>query len=112
MTVHEDPVDQTMYASELEAENKVLHHKLEILEHELQCRSPTKSPRKARTPSLNLRNDENVLGSAVTKLNGMTLAPDREATSPGKPATNKIRKLTARRWDLMDENEMDAFNSH
>ena len=40
------------------------------------------------------------------KMNEMSLKEKRIVT-PGK----KIRKLTARKWDLMDENEMDAYET-
>jgi len=72
-------------------------------------------------PSLNLtdvrlaagganRNDS--FGSALSKLNGMTLTDAVQSKSPGKTPEKKIRKLTARKWDLMDENEMDAFEKY
>ena len=48
MTVHEDPVDQNAYITELETENEALRQRLEGLERELQCRSPTESRQKPR----------------------------------------------------------------
>lgn len=39
-------------------------------------------------------------------------AAEYKAQSPGKTPGKKMRKLTARKWDLMDENEMDAFENH
>ena len=55
-----------------------------------------------------------VLGTALFKLNGMSLtdAADCKPQSPSKTPGKKMRKLTARKWDLMDENEMDAFEHH
>lgn len=87
----------------------------------MHCRSPTKSSKKARVPSLTLtdvrlaaggaaRNES--FGTALSKLNGMTLADPVDNKSPGKTPGKKIKKLTARKWDLMDENEMDAFENH
>jgi hypothetical protein len=120
-TVHEDPIDQTAYTAELETENETLRCKLEALERELQCRSPTKSPKKAKVPSLNLSDIRVAAGSdsgnealacAFQKLNGLGLTEPAECRSPGKTPGKKIRKLTARRWDLMDENEMDAFENY
>ena len=50
----------------------------------------------------------------MLKLNGMSLrdAAEGKAQSPGKTAGKKMRKLTARKWDLMDEDELDAFENH
>ena len=106
-----------MYKTELETENESLRRKLEALERELQCRSPTKSPKKAKVPSLDLSDirvaagsgsGNETLASAFQKLNGLSLTDVAEGRSLGK----KIRKLTARKWDLMDENEMDAFENY
>ncbi|KAL2043995.1 hypothetical protein N7G274_003516 [Stereocaulon virgatum] len=119
--IHEDPIDQTAYTAELETENETLRCKLEALERELQCRSPTKSPKKAKVPSLNLSDirvaagsdsGNGTLASAFQKLNGLDLTEPAECRSLGKTPGKKIRKLTARRWDLMDENEMDAFENY
>ena len=52
------------------------------------------------------------LGNALSKLNGLSMTEPAEARSPGKTAGKKIRKLTARKWDLMDEKEMDAFENY
>ena len=119
--VHEDPLDHKTQLSELENENKILRRRLETLERERQCRSPTKSPKKPKIPSLNLtdvrlaagdadRNDS--FGTAVSKLNTLTLNGPTESKSPAKTPGKKIRKLTARKWDLMDENEIDAFENY
>lgn len=42
----------------------------------------------------------------------LTGAAECKAQSPSKTAGKKMRQLTARKWDLMDENEMDAFENH
>ena len=49
----------------------------------------------------------------MLKLNGMSLkdASEPRRQSPGKTPGKKMRKLTTRKWDLMDENEMDAFEN-
>ena len=47
----------------------------------------------------------------MSKLNCMTLNDHGERKSPGKTPGKKIRKLTTRKWDLMDENEMDALEN-
>lgn len=102
----------------------MLRCKLEALEREWQCRSPTKSSKKAKVPSLGLSDirvaagmcssdsGNEALASAFQKLNGLGLTEPAECRSPGKIPGKKIRKLTARRWDLMDENEMDAFENY
>lgn len=112
--VHEDAVDHTTYTTELESENETLRHKLESLERELQCRSPTKPPRTTQTPTTDLRVHPDVLGSALSKLNGPTLTDSAApAVKPaGMTPGKKLRKLTARKWDLMDENEMDAYSDY
>ena len=140
MAVLEDPGETSEYARRLEEENEVLRRRLENLERELQCGSPTKrrSPQRQASMlrSLGWGNDgeEGVLGSSVlNKLNGMSLGgQDEEASgeslevatpmktlgmgrgslgSPGKTpgSGKKMRKLTARKWDLMDENEMGEY---
>jgi len=108
----------------LETENETLCRKVQDLERELQCRSPSKTPRKAKVASLNLgdirvaagSDSRNAaLGSALSKVNGLSLtdsASKAGTSSPGKTSAKKIRKLTARKWDLMDENEMVAFESY
>lgn len=50
----------------------------------------------------------------MSKLNGMKLTEvaASKLQSPGKTPGKKMRKLTTRKWDLMDENELDAFENH
>ena len=47
------------------------------------------------------------------KHNGMSLtdAAECKPQSPSKTPGKRIKKLTARKWDLMDENEMDALEN-
>ena len=72
---------------------------------------------------------QNVLGSSLFKLNAMSLGDgqrdvslgdqteggnEEERASPKKVAATpgsgrKVRKLTARKWDLMDENELGEY---
>ncbi len=110
-----------MYTTELEAEKKDLRRKLETLEREMHCRSPTKLSKKARVPSLSLTDvrlaaggaaSNDAFGTTLSKLNGMSLTDPVEVKSAGKTPGKKIRKLTARKWDLMDENEIDAFEKY
>ena len=104
-------MDEDTHVTELKYENEALHRKLEALERELQCRSPTRSPKKPQLSSPSKEYGPSALGTALFKLNGMSLtdAAESKPQSPGKTAGKKMRKLTARKWDLMDENEMDAF---
>lgn len=127
-SVHEDPVDYSARTTELENENTALRQKLESLERELQCRSPTKSiksAKKPKVPSLNLTNvrlaaggahRDDSLGIAMSKLNSMNLNDPAGAKflekRPVKTPEKMMRKLTARKWDLMDVNEIEAFENH
>ena len=113
-TVHEDAIDSDTRTTELEKENEALRGKLEALERELHCRSPTKSPRKPQLSSPGKEYGTGVLGTALFKLNGISLtdAAECKPQSPSKTPGKKMRKLTARKWDLMDENEMDAFENN
>lgn len=87
----------------------------------MQCRSPTKPAKTPRIPSWSLTDVREAagsgskpgfLGTAVSKLNGMILTDTAEVKSPAKTPGKKIRKLTARKWDLMDENELEAFENY
>ena len=112
-TVYEDPIEPDARIAELERANEILCRKLDALERELQCRSPTKSPTKAQLSSPSKDYGFDALGTAVFKLNGMSLTDGAESKrqSPGKTPGKKMRKLTTRKWDLMDEKEMDAFEN-
>lgn len=41
----------------------------------------------------------------------MSLTDPAEAKTAGKTAGKKMRKLTARKWDLMDEDEIEALEN-
>lgn len=107
-TVHEDPWGTSDRISELENENDALRRRLDTMEREVQSRSPTKSAKKPQPDyDLGLGPENGVTGTTLyEKLNGMSFKEKRVMT-PGK----KIRKLTARKWDLMDENELDAYEN-
>lgn len=104
-------MDQDTRSTELEHENEALRRKLEALERELQCQSPTRSQKKPQLSSPSKDYGPSALGTALFKLNGMSLtdAAECKPQSPGRTPGKKMRKLTARKWDLMDENEMDAL---
>lgn len=74
----------------------------------MQSRSSTRSAKKPQLEhGLALGTESDAIGATLyEKLNGMSLKEKRIMT-PGK----KIRKLTARKWDLMDENELDAYEN-
>ncbi|KAL8735077.1 MAG: hypothetical protein Q9181_002935 [Wetmoreana brouardii] len=111
--IYEDPVDHGDRITELEAENERLRHRLEAIEREMNSRSPTlssKKPPQLTTPSKPSSIGENDFGTTLFKLNMLNLLPkEPEMTPAGITPGKKVRKLTARKWDLMDENELDAY---
>lgn len=123
MQIHEDPEDASMYTQQLENENEKLRRRLDTLERELQCRSPTKikTPIKLASSKLSSPNPgddtddhSDILSSTLfNKMREMSLGPSSppRAKTPGT-AAKKMRKLTARKWDLMDENEMDGYGMY
>ena len=113
--IHEDaPPSQSQYAEDLETENEALRRKIESLERELQSRSPTRS---AKKPPLSPRVGQDEFGPVLSKFDGMRLKENESGgvgmKTPGKAEVRtpgrKVRKLTARKWDLMDEREMDDY---
>jgi hypothetical protein len=90
---------------ELESENEMLRRKLVALERDLQAQSPTRSTRKKqpRTPSAVLDD----CGTTLFKLNALRLSHENGLGSSPFKATpgRKMKKMTARKWDLGDENE-------
>ena len=115
IAVHEDPVDHSSHVLELEAENEALRWRLDTLERELNSRSPTKASRKAphlTARSRTLNADDEDCGTTLFQLNAMKFSPQRSVGSPiGKTPGKKTRKLTARKWDLMDEDELAAYEN-
>ncbi|KAL9020133.1 MAG: hypothetical protein Q9185_002590 [Variospora sp. 1 TL-2023] len=111
--IYEDATDHDERVAELETENERLRRQLDSLEREINARSPTRPSKKAApfvTPRKPVGNGEDDLGTTLFKLNAMNLSPKEPKASPiGKTPSKKIRKLTTRKWDLMDENEMDAY---
>ena len=114
--IHEDaPQSSNQYTEDLETENNALRRKIESLERELQSRSPTRSVKKS---PLIPRFGQDELVSVTNKFNGIQLKENKssemEANTPSKAKTpvRKVRKLTAKKWDLMDENEMDAYGEY
>ncbi|KAL8851183.1 MAG: hypothetical protein Q9221_003903 [Calogaya cf. arnoldii] len=110
--IYEDPEARVDRVAELESENEQLRRRLDALEREINSRSPTRSSKKPpqlTTPRKGLSSGDDELGTTLFKLNAMSLTPKEPKMSPAGKKTPKIRKLTARKWDLMDENEMDAY---
>ncbi|CAO1596734.1 hypothetical protein XANCAGTX0491_000566 [Xanthoria calcicola] len=110
--IYEDPEDRVDRVTELEGENEQLRRRLDALEREINSRSPSRSMRKPppfTTPRKTPSSGEDEVGTTLFKLNAMSLTPKEPKMSPFGKKTPKIRKLTARKWDLMDENELDAY---
>ncbi|KAL9609875.1 MAG: hypothetical protein Q9167_005393 [Letrouitia subvulpina] len=123
LLVYEDPIEPSseQRVLDLEAENAALRRQMENLERDMQSRSsPTRVSKKQgliSTPRKGLSgSSDDDLGTTLFRLNAMRLSP--KAVTPGagvgagmgaSPA-KKMRKLTARKWDLMDENELAAYD--
>ena len=41
----------------------------------------------------------------------LTEPTEAKAKTPGKTPAKKMKKFTAKKWDFMDENELDALES-
>ena len=101
--VHEDSIDPSERLSGLEKENHNLRRQLEAMKREIQSQSPTRSAKKPQP--LRLMSDN---GSALyEQLGDLSVKDKKEIKTPGK----KMRKFTARRWDFMDENEMETYEN-
>ena len=117
--VHEDADAGNDYTEGLERENESLKARLEALERELAGRSPSKKQRvRKATPATDLSGGGRVtLGEATLKMSGLSLVgcedveiEEKENVKKKTPVSGrKIRKLTARKWDLMDEEELEAY---
>ena len=123
--IHEDaPQSPSQYTEDLELENEALRRKLESLERELQSQSPTRSARKS---PLSLRVGQDDFSPIISRFDTMHLKENdssrmgmgslsKEMRTPSKGEVKipgrKVRKLTAKKWDLMDENEMDTYGEY
>lgn len=99
--VHEDPGPHPDdHIADLESQNEALRRKLDAMERELQCRSPTKS--KPRNPS-GIAMDSSDAENVGFRLVGLSL----ESRAPGVAKTPRVkgRKLTARKWDFGEDEE-------
>jgi hypothetical protein len=88
----EDKENQLAHVNEdLEEENTRLRREVELLRRDLQQRSPSKKS-----------------GGPLREISGMSSRLESlriSSESTGTPGTKRLRKLTARKWDLMDEDE-------
>ncbi|KAL9100134.1 MAG: hypothetical protein Q9187_009400 [Circinaria calcarea] len=117
-TVHEDTSEAqpaaTTRIAELEDENAILHRKVAALEHEMQCRSPTKTRRpKSSQPKIleaaaELPGESTLQNDFVQQLREVDLNETMErmekAMAPAK-TPRKVRKLTAKRMGYAAEEE-------
>lgn len=109
--VHEDDPSLDTHSKELEVENETLRRKLDALERELQSQSPTRSQKKKGQQQERSFVDD--CGTTLFKLNSLSLNSEKGmGASPIKTPGKKIRKLTARRWDLGNENELDGYGAY
>jgi hypothetical protein len=94
----------------LEAENERLRREVEILRRDLSVRSPSKSQRTPlRESRIGREGDRGVMGHVGREMEGLRVSGDSVLKGGGligASPTKKVRKLTARKWDLMDEGEM------
>lgn len=105
MSVHEDIITPDTHVQELEHTNETLGRKTYALERELQSRSPSHSQKKQPEELPSLEGD---YGTTLFQLNSMNLNSEKGlGASPVKTPGKKVRKFTARKWDLGDENELD-----
>lgn len=105
MSVHEDIITPDTHVQELEHTNETLRRKIYALERELQSRSPSHSQKKQPEELPSLEGD---YGTTLFQLNSMNLNSEKGlGASPVKTPGKKVRKFTARKWDLGDENELD-----
>lgn len=106
VSVYEDTIfpDTHIQEPENENENEKLRRKIDALERELQSRPPSQPDKKSKkSPFL-----EGDYGTTLFQLNSMNLNSEKRlGASPMKTPGKKVRKFTARKWDLGDENEID-----
>ena len=109
--VHEDPIIASERLLELEIENENLRRQLDASQRQYQSQSPTRSAKSQPQlqQALGLMSDSSAYNGTglYDKLSELSLKDNKETRTPGK----KVRKFTARRWDFMDENEMNAYEN-
>jgi len=93
----------------LEAENERLRREVEILRRDAVARSPSKSQRMPLRESRIGREGGREVVDVGREMDRMKIGGDsvlKGGVSVASSPTKKARKLTARKWDLMDEGEM------
>jgi hypothetical protein len=95
----EDKENERTEAEELQDENERLRHQVAQLQRELQGRSPSKRSILGESRLGMAVEPVNDMGSAMQKLR---LSGNENNKSPVK----KMKKLTARKWDMIDADEM------
>lgn len=109
--IHEDAPSPDTHNRDLEVENETLRRKLDALERELQFQSPTLSQKKKQQQQEHSFTDD--CGTTLFKLNTLSLNSEKGmGASPMKTPGKKVRKFTARKWDLGDENELDGYGAY
>jgi hypothetical protein len=95
---------------DLEAENERLRREVEMLRRDLSSRSPSKSQRMPlRESRVGREGERGAMADAEREMDRMRISGDsvlKGGIPIGASPTKKARKLTARKWDLMDEGEM------
>lgn len=94
---------------DLEAENERLRREVEQLRREVNTRSPTKSNRlPLRESRLRSATPDRVneVGSQLEGMRISTASNGRHSGTSTSSPTKKVRKLPARKWDLMDEGDL------
>jgi hypothetical protein len=97
----------TPQTDDLEMENMRLRREVELLTRQLQSRSPTRRPAQPGPSGESMLRGGPLteLSSVGNALERLRIASDSAAQGTSSPL-RKVRKLTARKWDLMDEGEM------
>ena len=100
----------------LQIENERLRREVETLRRELSVKSPSKSQGQSRRMPLresrvgrDRSNTPDTEGDTMAMGNGMEEQFERLSVNGGareKSPTKKVKKLVARKWDLLDEGEM------
>jgi len=97
---------------DLEMENERLRREVEQLRREVQGRSPSKSQRMPLRESRTHRStgqghgERDGVGEVGRDLDDMHIGDGRLGVPGQGSPMKKVRKLTARKWDLMDEGEL------
>ncbi len=96
--------------ADLEAENERLRREVEMLRRDLSARSPSRSQRTPlRESRVRRETERGIMGDLGREMEKLSSSGDsvwKRDLPVGASPTKKVRKLTARKWDLMDEGEL------